>query len=217
MALVSLSVCTKLHNPRCEPFQIFLYGSDQSINWSSTDDKEIVWNLSNGLKDTYHVSHKHQHGPNPPHEHRGSIGALSGLEAANKLDPIFPVGPDAESMKYTDHANIHRLRGSISGASGLQAAQKLDPPIFEPAHASDEVLARGPGHNQPEPSYYHPKPTYKSNFAKSLDRGVGVERLQQPDSATKGSRANPIEHIAGSGTTKGETGSVPGTQKSEPR
>ncbi|XP_014557026.1 hypothetical protein COCVIDRAFT_15618 [Bipolaris victoriae FI3] len=152
-----------------------------------------------------------------PLQQTDGTGALSGLEAANKLDPIFPVGPDAESMKYTDHANIHRLRGSISGASGLQAAQKLDPPIFEPAHASDEVLARGPSHNQPEPPYYHPKPTYKSNFAKSLDRGVGVERLQQPDSATKGSRANPIEHIAGSGTTKGETGSVPGTQKSEPR
>ncbi|EUC43917.1 hypothetical protein COCMIDRAFT_38186 [Bipolaris oryzae ATCC 44560] len=157
------------------------------------------------------------HGPDPPHEYRGSIGALSGLEAANKLDPIFPVGPDAESMKYTDHANIHRLRGSISGASGLQAAQKLDPPTFEPAHASDVVLARGPGLNQPDPSHYHPKPTYKSNVAKSLDRDVGIKETQQPDSASTRSRANPIEQIAGSDTTKGETGSTSNTQKTEPR
>ncbi|KAF5848991.1 hypothetical protein GGP41_010042 [Bipolaris sorokiniana] len=160
---------------------------------------------------------KEIHGPNSPHEHRGSIGALSGLEAANKLDPVFPVGPDAESMKYIDRVNIHRLRGSIGGASGLQAAQKLDPPTFEPAHAPDEVLARGPGHNQPDPSYYHLKPMYKSNVAKSLDRGVGVEQLQQPDSATTGSRANPIERIAGSDTTKRETRSTSTSQKSEPR
>lgn len=120
-------------------------------------------------------------------------------------------------MKYTDHTNIQRLRGSISGASGLQAAQKLDPPTFELTHASDEVLARGPDHNQPDSSYYHPKPTCKSNVVKSLDRGVGVEEVQQPNSTTTGSRANPIEHIAGSGTTKGETGSTSDTQKSEPR
>ncbi|KAJ5025009.1 hypothetical protein PSV08DRAFT_251740 [Bipolaris maydis] len=182
-----------------------------------TDDKEIVWNPSHGLRDTWHVSHKHQHGPNPPHEHRGSIGALSGLEAAKKLDPVFSVRPDAESMKYTSHANIHRLRGSISGASGLQAAQKLDPPTFEPAHAPSEVLAHGPGHNQPDPSYYHPKPTYQSNVAKSLYRSVGVEEVQQPDSATTGSRENPIKSITKSSMEKGEAESTLNTQKTESR
>ncbi|KAF1947841.1 hypothetical protein EJ02DRAFT_461381 [Clathrospora elynae] len=122
--------------------------------------------------DSWQPPHEHEHGAHPQHEHRGSIGGSSGLEAAQKLDPIFPVGADEESMKYTDHPNIHRLRGSISGASGLEAAQKLDPP--------EDVAARGPGYSQPEPSYQYPKLTNQSSVLDMLDPDVESAQCHVP-------------------------------------
>ena len=131
-----------------------------------------------------HPPHEHQHGGNPPHEHRGSIGGSSGLEAANKLDPVFVAGPDEESMKYADHPNIHHLRGSISGASDLEAAQKLDPPEEATARLTDEVSARGPGYSQPDPSYHQPKPTHQSSILNMLERDADSQQYHQPNRAT---------------------------------
>ncbi|KAF1830709.1 hypothetical protein BDW02DRAFT_591694 [Decorospora gaudefroyi] len=131
-------------------------GGEQDFAWPHDGD------------DAWHPAHEFPHGTNPPHEHRGSIGSETGLEAAQKLDPIFPVGPDAESMKYTDHTNIHRLRGSISGASGLEAAQKLDPPEVA-VRSTGEVTARGPGYSQPDLEYYQPKPTHQSGVLNMLN------------------------------------------------
>lgn len=60
---------------------------------------------------------------------RGSIRGSSGLEAAQKLDPIYDRG---ESMKYAGNfSNVHHYRGSISGGSQLEAAERLDPPDVE--------------------------------------------------------------------------------------
>jgi hypothetical protein len=87
-------------------------------------------------------------------------------------------------MKYTDHPKIHRLRGSISGGSGFQVAQRLDPPILVPADAPEKVLACGPGYNQPDPSYYHPKPTHQSNPIDLLNRNVNVKQLLQSHRST---------------------------------
>ncbi|KAI4693386.1 uncharacterized protein J4E88_001757 [Alternaria novae-zelandiae] len=142
------------------------------------------WQPSQGFDDAWHPPHESQHDPNPPHEHRGSIGGSSGLEAANKLDPVFTVGSDEESMKYTDHPNIHRLRGSISGASGLEAAQKLDPPEQATPYMPDEVSARGPGYSQPDPSYHQPKPTHQSSVLNMLDEDVEPEQYPPPNRAT---------------------------------
>ncbi|KAI4644796.1 uncharacterized protein J4E78_009615 [Alternaria triticimaculans] len=150
-----------------------------------TPEKDFAeWQPSQGFDDAWHPPHESQHDPNPPHEHRGSIGGSSGLEAANKLDPVFTVGSDEESMKYTDHPNIHRLRGSISGASGLEAAQKLDPPEQATPYMPDEVSARGPGYSQPEPSYHQPKPTHQSSVLNMLDEDVEPEQYPPPNRAT---------------------------------
>lgn len=75
----------------------------------------------------------------PQHEHRGSIGGTSGLEAAQKIDPLYEAGQ--ESMHYSGLTNIHQHRGSIGGVSGLHPAEKLDPP----------GLADVPAFSQPNP------------------------------------------------------------------
>lgn len=85
-------------------------------------------------------------------------------------------------MKYTDHSTIHRLRGSISGGSDLEAAQKLDPPSL--SGRVDEVLTRGPGYDQPDPSYYHPKPMHQSSLLNMLDPEI---EIHQPQSSSRAS------------------------------
>ncbi|KAG9192717.1 hypothetical protein G6011_11451 [Alternaria panax] len=149
-----------------------------------TAEKDFAWQPSQGFDDAWHPPHEHHHGPDPLHEHRGSIGGSSGLEAAKKLDPVFAAGPDEESMKYADHPDIHRLRGSISGASGLEAAQKLDPPEEATAHLTDEVSARSPGYSQPDPSYHQPKPTHQSSVLNMLERDVDSQQYHPPNRVT---------------------------------
>ncbi|KAH9871730.1 hypothetical protein J1614_005986 [Plenodomus biglobosus] len=92
----------------------------------------------------------------PQHEHRGSIGGTSGLEAAQKIDPLYE--PGQESMHYSALADIHQHRGSIGGVSGLHAAEKFDPP--------DTV--RGPGFIQPDPFYHQPIAAHQSSMALGL-------------------------------------------------
>ncbi|CAA9966639.1 hypothetical protein PTMSG1_09998 [Pyrenophora teres f. maculata] len=142
------------------------------------DEEDPIWHPSS---EGQYKAHEYQHGPNPPHEHRGSITDTPGLKPANKLDPIFHAGPDEESMKYTDHPDIHRLRGSISGASGLAAAQKLDPPEEVLARVPDEVKTRSPGYNQPDPIYYHPKPAHKNSVLNMLDPDASSEQHPPPN------------------------------------
>ncbi|KAI0582434.1 hypothetical protein PtrSN002B_005700 [Pyrenophora tritici-repentis] len=146
------------------------------------DEEDPIWDPSS---EGPYKAHEYQHGPNPPHEHRGSITDTPSLKPANKLDPIFHAGPDEESMKYTDHPDIHRLRGSISGASGLAAAQKLDPPEKVLARVPDEVKTRGPGYAQPDPIYHQPKPAHKNSVLNMLDPDASSEQHPLRNRAAK--------------------------------
>lgn len=92
------------------------------------------------------------HAAHCPHEHRGSIGASSGLKAAQKLDPLYEASE--ASMKYAALSSIHTHRGSVGGASGLEAAEKLDPPEH----------VRGLEYEQPKPDYHQLTPVYENSF-----------------------------------------------------
>ncbi|RMZ71699.1 cell surface [Pyrenophora seminiperda CCB06] len=158
-------------------------------------EEDPLWSPSS---DTPFKAHEYQHGASPPHEHRGSIGDSSSLKPANKLDPIFHVGPEEESMKYTNHPHIHRLRGSISGASGLEAAQKLDPPEVAmripeevAARLPDEVKARSLDYSQPDSIYHQPKPVHKNSILNMLDPDVDSSQYHKNPSPSESGRYSP--------------------------
>ncbi|KAF2852335.1 hypothetical protein T440DRAFT_421222 [Plenodomus tracheiphilus IPT5] len=114
----------------------------------------------------------------PQHEHRGSIGGTSGLEAAQKLDPLYEPGQD--SMHYSALTNIHRHRGSIGGTSGLHPAEKLDPP----------EIVRGPGRSQPEPFYHQPVAAHQSRTA------LGVFEAEDDSSESEETGHRSDTHIS---------------------
>lgn len=127
-----------------------------------------------------YVGEGEDHDPHWTHEHRGSIGGSTGLEAAQKLDPIYD--PGEASMKYTALNDIHQHRGSIGGASGLEAAEKLDPP----------QAVRGPGYSQTHSAYHRPTPCRQSSVLSMLDAELDSDSETTPNRA--GTHTSPRDN-----------------------